>query len=65
MLEGSYDFIVFSSQYIRTNVVLTYFFEYSFLVVCSISSYRFINPPLSLGLQESNVVCINIFNRPS
>ena len=33
MLESSYDFIVFSSQYIPKNVVLTYFFEYSFSVV--------------------------------
>ena len=40
MLEGSYDFIVFSSQYIPTNVVLTYFFEYSFLVVCSMLVWK-------------------------
>ena len=33
MLEDSYDFLVFSSQYIHTKVVLTYFFEYSFSVV--------------------------------
>lgn len=35
------------------------------LVVYSMSSYCLINPPLSLGVQERNVVCINIFNRPS
>lgn len=35
------------------------------LVVYSISPYCLINPLLSPGVQEGNVVCINIFNRPS